>query len=789
MKVRSERKFLKLELGIILLLILLGYSPIINAESVIESRHSPSELTIEEERDFVEAMATPPDDWTYFFLDKVGNSLSPTNISSEDVRTLYAGDKVAITLESSDGVSTFNLNDQLDRQINGVQKIIFRNIEAYLDFVKGWEKALVDAFQNSQMLLTIHRDITVPGGAGTTGENEFQEIMGTSTGLKISWNCIVRSEKGHVFTVRANDGAAGMNLIEVRGGKQVYFENLVIDGAGVARTLLIRDALSHGVLNGNVTLQNGKNTVQGGGILVYINTKLSMQNMGNQILNCSADQVGGGIFTMLGSESLISDATFSQNKADRGAAFFVLGKVTIKDSQFIENTANISAGAVYLYFNESQLKASDVQLSIQNSFFSRNAAKSGGALVLDKEVDIYDSSFLENQAQVGGALYINRGKTTINASTMNGNNAPKNGGAIYLSNQAKLELLSTQFLNNRALEGQGGAIHVESANYDKTYTKIVPVEAYQNLIIDRSSVFQNNKSSFSYQAPDNAKEFLNLQFKSTSFTALTNPHTGASILQVNSLLNNDDINHMHLEDGGLFSDFTLYPVTYSFQSKNGEKLPPEVNALLPESGKALLNSIVIPSVIEEKQFKVQEGIWTFENWDQSSSQMVKGGLNITGYWSFSETMVSGEKPEKEHPKEQQVKEQAPKEKIPKALIPKDEISENEAVDGEKIVELPINAKQGIQTDRVVMSDHSTFIEIKQDNENYTVLPKQALKRSPPQYNESRAKILQSPDLERPLLLQQYVRLPRTGEESKLANLVYFVSAASIFLALNMRKKK
>ena len=143
------------------------------------------------------------------------------------------------------------------------------------------------------------------------------------------------------------------------------------------------------------------------------------------------------------------------NHTSGGAIYNRYGDLTIKNSLFINNTAADDGGAI---------KNLDAILTIENTTFTDNTAERGGAIGNDDKLTIISSKFMNNKAIEGG--YYNYGS----------------GGAIY--NSGDLVITNTEFTNNSAII-KGGAIynHGEEDNY------------YCNLTITNSKLINNTANS------------------------------------------------------------------------------------------------------------------------------------------------------------------------------------------------------------------------------------------------------------------------------------------------------
>lgn len=264
---------------------------------------------------------------------------------------------------------------------------------------------------------------------------------------------------------------------------------------------------------GDITLKNLKfinaNNIQGGNggaILITGSAKYTIINC--TFINNAADNRGGAIYNNVEDNTLtIINSSFISNKAsnDEGGAIYSKGNLEIKNSYFEGNTAKVDGGAIYAerdadisstvfksnkatgaivhrcfggaicakkdlfadYCNFTDNFADNyggaiygyMTVLIENSLFSKNSAKEGGAVYKKgSESMVVDGSvFMDNKAtsSKGGAIYSNKW-ISIGNSSFTANTASSDGGAIY-SDYIQFESASS-FINNSA-DGHGGAVY------------------------------------------------------------------------------------------------------------------------------------------------------------------------------------------------------------------------------------------------------------------------------------------------------------------------------------------
>lgn len=170
----------------------------------------------------------------------------------------------------------------------------------------------------------------------------------------------------------------------------------------------------------------------------------------------SADEKGGGIYNSRTGELHIAGSHFVGNVADYGGAIYNMGKVSIAESDFSDNTAYFGGGATY---NVGHINVTDSRFSSNSSGYS--IGYGGGAIYNLKggEISIVRSLFQGNSSRRGGAIYNERGnRISIADSRFSLNLANDWGGAIRNISGSELQIRRSSFIGNRAEDHGGGAI-------------------------------------------------------------------------------------------------------------------------------------------------------------------------------------------------------------------------------------------------------------------------------------------------------------------------------------------
>ena len=311
--------------------------------------------------------------------------------------------------------------------------------------------------------------------------------------------------------------------------------SLTIQGAGVGLTIIDGNSLDRifdvvvidKLLTINdATIQNGFLTTVGtplkihGGAVRTIGSDLTVQNctfQNNAIsttiicttVDCAAYGGAIGMDNSLSTSNLIIKNSLFQfntintgiNQRSRGGAIGVESilhsDITIEDSQFTSNIAELDGGAIDVIYKSN--------VSISNCQFTSNQAitENGGAIcfgiteliapIIEINAIISSSTFITNIAEDGGAIssglidetifnFMN-GSTSliINSCNFQSNTVSDDGGSIFNGFSNTMEINNSNFTTNIA-SNSGGCIYSESSR-ELTITSCI---FYQNTANDLS---------------------------------------------------------------------------------------------------------------------------------------------------------------------------------------------------------------------------------------------------------------------------------------------------------------
>ncbi|WP_296887139.1 Ig-like domain repeat protein [uncultured Methanobrevibacter sp.] len=239
--------------------------------------------------------------------------------------------------------------------------------------------------------------------------------------------------------------------------------------------------------------------------------------------------------------------SFIKNHAEiAGAALAWLGVdgININNYRFINNTAELSGGAIYVREDSPNCK-------VRNSYFENNKVNDvqngqGGAIDwLGENGYIYKSTFKDSFANNGGTLFINSNNMNITLSNFTGSRALGEGGVILLMSN-NTTITHSKFDYSVALE-RGGSISAHDAYnatiYDCIFTYSVGAGYTDDTKIPHGSggaIFWINGN--------------NLNISNSKFSDIESHAYGGALSIVNcndsSVFNTTFIGMLAVQDGG-----------------------------------------------------------------------------------------------------------------------------------------------------------------------------------------------------------------------------------------------
>ncbi len=245
--------------------------------------------------------------------------------------------------------------------------------------------------------------------------------------------------------------------LDVRSGMRIRGP-ATIDGQNQGRIFDIDDE-SH-VLFEDLTLQNANSslatngTLNGGAVQVSSGS-LTLRSV---VLRDNATQAqGAGVYTIDGAILRVEDSVFYNNVADNGAGIFVTDDLTVRNTVFLDNRADLRGAAVYVQGTQSDATFREVSL------IGNESLGSGGGAVLFLGRDLRIDNLLATGNQCldgfGGVLTTTgtaHGKSVLITNALFLDNEAEDGGALSLADdEDPVEIIHSAFVDNSALDNAG----------------------------------------------------------------------------------------------------------------------------------------------------------------------------------------------------------------------------------------------------------------------------------------------------------------------------------------------
>ena len=343
-------------------------------------------------------------------------------------------------------------------------------------------------------------------GNTVSGTNKGVINLGKGIAAEIRDSDITENEGGAVYN-QANLLIVGTNISDndaywtggVNNVGQVSFmgstltNNTGVQGAGAASNSAVGQMSFH-----DSTVVGNDSTYSAGGLstfgdvvitgTTFAHNKHGAIWVGSRYMNPAVLDIRHSLFRHNTAEAgaainswngdlLLKDVGFDSNSAKSGGAIANSGLLEIALSVFENNTATDSGGAIDNHKNG--------QLVIQESQFSENSAKTGGAISNAGTVSIQNALIDHNSAELhGGAVFNQFGNVTLTDTWIQQNTA-QNGAGVY-SNQGTVASTLGVFDQNAASQS-GGAIW-SSGRFDDTSSTIYRNSAKQGGAIYSSGV-------------------------------------------------------------------------------------------------------------------------------------------------------------------------------------------------------------------------------------------------------------------------------------------------------------
>ena len=277
--------------------------------------------------------------------------------------------------------------------------------------------------------------------------NNSAEWFGGAVGV---WYSTVRFGDGSSFKINSAEGYGGGVFMEE---SSVSFD--------VDSTFITNSAeLSGGgvyVVGGTVNfgadssfINNSAEQVSGGGVYVQESTVNFDNN--SRFINNSAERYGGGIYVQLGSTVRFADSTFAENSAGYFGGCVAAESSSIDVGGSSDFTDNMASYGGCIFVKKCDLKLNRAALFSGNSAITSNGYSGGSG-------NVYIWGY-------GGAILALTSNLTFGGPQVLTNNLAGHGGAIYLTTDSKIYLLSDiMYFARNVAQYRGGALFVEDSPF------------------------------------------------------------------------------------------------------------------------------------------------------------------------------------------------------------------------------------------------------------------------------------------------------------------------------------
>jgi len=392
----------------------------------------------------------------------------------------------------------------------------------------GMKKLLIGMVVASALTSGVHAatfnvtrtDDPVPDGC-TVNDCSLREAV-IAADQTITKDFIVLPAGTHLIDLSGSDSSENVGDLDISTDMEFVGAPSAIDGQNLGRIMDISSDAN--VTLRDLTLQNANTSLAtngslNGGAIEIGGGSLTLDTI--TLEDNSTQSLGGAVYAFDDAVVIIENCSFINNRAGDGAGVFASTGITVRDTLFQNNRADLNAlgnGAVYLSGTSSDALFEDVtfdnnlstgpggaiqflgrnllidgliatsnkstnrsggvisvpgtahvkQVEIVNALFESNMAEdSGGAMTFaddDDVLDISHSSFVSNTAgEDGGALYLTGGMVNLTNNTFSGNQATDDGGGIYMFG-AVLTATHVTFSGNQASTGNDLAMSSLSSN-------------------------------------------------------------------------------------------------------------------------------------------------------------------------------------------------------------------------------------------------------------------------------------------------------------------------------------
>ena len=347
---------------------------------------------------------------------------------------------------------------------------------------------------------------------------------------------------------------------------------------------------------------------------VYSKSDLLSWLFNSKIENSSAYE-GAGVYNE--SRLSVADSYFCNNVASaNGGGFVNVGDMTVSGSEFSGNVAQglNGAGGAGLNYPQGKLTVANSTLSGNSSpngsggalansgtlsvsavnIDANTAGELGGAILNGGGLSVFYSTFSSNKANNGGAIAATYGSSTMaTGATLWGNDASKNGGAIYSYGTMSFEGANVSY--NTASTSAVAAYY-----YDR--------EAVSAPEFDSTSVLSNNVASSEVETPDVNSDVAVINAQSYDVLNKGVYFGAHSVLDGTGsesyIIKNIGQNYIKFSGFTALTNAETSTFTYKLTSESGQTINTSKTFTLAPDQSVLLTVSVSPKKVGSKYFKI-----------------------------------------------------------------------------------------------------------------------------------------------------------------------------------------
>ena len=333
----------------------------------------------------------------------------------------------------------------------------------------------------------------------TTIEGSTSSTLGGAIYVPSSTVAFLYTDNATFKGNSAPEGGAVYSAGTVGFKNTSFIENEATTGNGGALSLLGKKTSARTLEGTNVTFTNNTAAKAGGaiymipvesedeeGATIYINGPEAKISGATFTGNKANGGNGGAIWAMNSTEAEaktleLYNAKFSENEAayNGGAIYFGSNSISyMEDVDFTKNKALATANNAGTRYGGGAIYGTGITLEINGAKFVENVSDNHAGAI---ELHTYSTAVLNDITATGnsavegsgGFAYVSKSSVKMYNSYIKGNVANVHGGGLYVSSESSLGIHKTDFIENEAKTGRGGAACIYTGGGDATLNEIL----------------------------------------------------------------------------------------------------------------------------------------------------------------------------------------------------------------------------------------------------------------------------------------------------------------------------